>query len=86
MFNNLWIVPALPFAGFLILAFIGKKLPKQFNALIGAGSIGLSAIITIIIGIVFISSPPSGIYLIRSYGHGLVYQDFRPKFLFISMH
>ena len=60
MFNNLWIVPALPFAGFLILAFIGKKLPKQFNALIGAGSIGLSAIITIIIGIVFISSPPSG--------------------------
>ena len=58
MFNILWIVPALPFAGFLILAFGGKKLPKQIIALIGAGSIGLSAILTIIIGIVFISSPP----------------------------
>ena len=58
MFNILWIVPALPFAGFLILAFGGKKLPKQIIALIGAGSIGLSAIFTIIIGIVFISSPP----------------------------
>ena len=60
MFNILWIVPALPFAGFLILALLGKKLPKNINALIGAGSIGLSSILTIIIGIVFISSPPSG--------------------------
>ncbi len=60
MFNILWIIPALPFAGFLTLALAGKKLSKQINALVAAGSIGLSALLTIIIGITFISSPPSG--------------------------
>ena len=60
MFNALWIAPALPFAGFLILAFAGKRLPKSITALIGAGSVGLSALLTIIIGIAFISSPPAG--------------------------
>ncbi len=60
MFNILWIIPALPFAGFLILALAGKHLPKSANAAIGAGSIGLSALLTIITGIVFISSPPPG--------------------------
>jgi NADH-quinone oxidoreductase subunit L len=60
MLNILWLIPAFPFAGFLILALAGKKLPKKINALIGAGSAGLSALLTIIIGITFISSPPAG--------------------------
>lgn len=60
MFTILWIIPALPFAGFLTLALIGKRLPKSSNALIGAGSVGLSALLTIITGIAFISSPPTG--------------------------
>ena len=60
MFSILWIIPALPFAGFLTLALVGKSLPKPINALIGAGSVGLSALLTIITGITFISSPPAG--------------------------
>ena len=60
MFNILWIIPALPFAGFLTLAIFGKRLPKTIDAIIGAGSVGLSALITIITGITFISSPPAG--------------------------
>jgi NADH-quinone oxidoreductase subunit L len=59
MLNVLWLIPALPFAGFLFLALAGKKRSKQIIALIGAGSVGLSALLTIIIGITFISSPPS---------------------------
>jgi NADH-quinone oxidoreductase subunit L len=60
MLNILWIIPALPFAGFLILALGGKNLPKPISALIGGGSVGLSALVTILTGIIFISSPPSG--------------------------
>lgn len=50
----LWLVVALPFAGALILAFAGGVLSRKVNAIIGVGSIGLSAILTIIIGVQFL--------------------------------
>jgi NADH-quinone oxidoreductase subunit L len=58
MLNLLWLIPALPFAGFLVLAMAGKGLPKPVAAIIGAGSVGLSAVLTVIIGISFIAFPP----------------------------
>ena len=60
MFDLLWLVPALPFAGFLILALFGKRIGKTASGVTGVGSVGLSALLTLIIGITFISSPPSG--------------------------
>ncbi|MCU7492134.1 MAG: NADH-quinone oxidoreductase subunit L [Ignavibacteria bacterium] len=60
MLDLLWIVPALPFLGFLILALWGAKMPGKTAAFVGVASIGLSALITILIGINFISSPPQG--------------------------
>jgi NADH-quinone oxidoreductase subunit L len=60
MIDYLWLVPALPFLGFLILTFFGKKLSKNVIPLVGAGSVGLAALLTIIIGIQFIMSPPEG--------------------------
>lgn len=60
MLNLLWLVPALPFAGFLILVLAGKKIGKNGVPFVGAGSVGLSALIVLIIGISFISSPPEG--------------------------
>ena len=60
MFDLLWLVPALPFAGFLILALFGKRIGKTTSGITGVGSVGLSALLTLIIGITFISSPPSG--------------------------
>jgi len=56
MLDFLWLVVALPFLGFLTLVIAGSKLPRQAVAVIGAGSIGLSALLTIIIGIEFIAS------------------------------
>ena len=58
MFDLLWMVPALPFAGFLILALFGKRIGRIASAVTGVGSVGLSALLTLIIGIVFIASPP----------------------------
>jgi NADH-quinone oxidoreductase subunit L len=56
----LWLIPALPFASALILMLIGSRLSKRLAASIGVGSIGLSAVITILVAIGFFTSPPAG--------------------------
>ncbi|SMO35633.1 NADH-quinone oxidoreductase subunit L [Solitalea koreensis] len=62
MQHLLWLIPTLPLAGFLILA-LGRYLSRTTVALVGVGSVSLSALITIIIGVNFISNPPpSGAY------------------------
>src|SRR5574341_2444977 len=58
MLNLLYLIPALPFSVFLVLALMGGRLPKAVAAVIGVGSVGLSAALTLAIGITFISSPP----------------------------
>ena len=58
MHSLIWLIPAFPLLGFLILALFGKKLSQTQAALVGAGSVSLSALLTMIIGISFISSPP----------------------------
>ncbi|MGD0283454.1 MAG: NADH-quinone oxidoreductase subunit L [Dissulfurispiraceae bacterium] len=40
--NLLWVMPAAPFAGFLVLALLGGRLPRPVIAITGVGSVGLS--------------------------------------------
>ena len=54
------LIPFLPLAGFLILSIFGGKLSRTVNAFVGTGSVGLSAILTPIIGVAFLSSSPAG--------------------------
>jgi NADH-quinone oxidoreductase subunit L len=56
----LWLIVALPFAGALMLSVAGKKMSHLTCACIGVGTICLSALITLLIGIDFISHNPSG--------------------------
>ena len=59
MLNNLLaLIPALPLTGFLILSLAGRRLPKTIIALIGAGTVCIAAIVTIVIGIRFLQDPP----------------------------
>src|SRR5512140_3303314 len=58
--NFLYLIPALPFAGFLILALAGRRLSTGVIALVGAGSVGCSALITLLIGFNFLVAPPQG--------------------------
>lgn len=60
MLQLLWLIPILPFASFFILAIAGSRISHRSVAVIGAGSVGLSALLTAIIGIAFIVSPPDG--------------------------
>lgn len=56
MSDLLWLIPILPFAGSFILIVAGNRLSKQMVPVIGAGSVGLSALITLVIGIEFLTS------------------------------
>ncbi len=60
MYDLLWLIPFFPFLSALLLIVLGSRMPKTLSGGIGAGSIGLSAIFTIIIGINFLASPPEG--------------------------
>lgn len=43
MLNLLWLIPFLPLAGFLVLTGAQGRLPKPWDAWVGAGSVGLAA-------------------------------------------
>jgi NADH-quinone oxidoreductase subunit L len=50
----LWLIPAIPYASFLLLALGGKRLPRGLVAACGAGSIGLSMVASASVGVAFI--------------------------------
>jgi NADH-quinone oxidoreductase subunit L len=56
----LWLIPVLPFAGFLVLALLGPRLSHRGVARIGVGSIALSTLVALLVGGSFIASPPAG--------------------------
>jgi len=60
MLHFLWLVVALPFASAAVLALFGSRLSHRIVASLGAGSIGLAAVVSILISISFLSSPPPG--------------------------
>ncbi|HPC14965.1 MAG TPA: NADH-quinone oxidoreductase subunit L [Candidatus Hydrogenedentes bacterium] len=60
MLDALWLIPALPLAGFLILALGGGRMRRSTIAWVGCGSVGLSAAIAFMIAYRFIATPPEG--------------------------
>jgi NADH-quinone oxidoreductase subunit L len=52
----LWLVPTLPFAGGLLLILFGSRVSRNLVPVIGAGSVCLAAIITLLVGIDFLGS------------------------------
>ena len=56
----LYVIPAMPLIGFLVLSMAGRNLPKKAIALIGAGTVSTSAILTILLALKFLQSPPPG--------------------------
>jgi NADH-quinone oxidoreductase subunit L len=57
------LIPAIPFLSFLILALLGHRMSRKVVGIIGAGSIGIIAILTFIAGVGFLISLPD----IKSY-------------------
>jgi NADH-quinone oxidoreductase subunit L len=63
MLRLLWLIPAIPFASFTMLALFGPRISKKAAAVIGVASIAASAVISILISWKFlVSSPPGDSY------------------------
>ena len=63
MFTLIWLIPALPFAGFLALVLVGSHLSRRGVSSIGIGTVGLSAAVAVQTAICFILwPPPTGAY------------------------
>ena len=60
MISWLWLIPALPFVSATLLILFGSSLPRRAVAALGVGSIGLSALLTALIAVSFVTSPPAG--------------------------
>ncbi len=58
MYDLLWLIPALPFAGFVLLATIGSRFPRSLTAAVGVGSVGAAAILAVLTAGRFVVSPP----------------------------
>jgi len=50
MLTLLWLIPTIPLISFLILAIFGPRLARPVVATLGAGSIGLAALVTALAG------------------------------------
>ena len=78
MLELLWLIPALPFAGFLVLALAGKRLKPREVAFVGVGSVAVSAVISLIVGVSFMSTPPPGHFYTQTLWQWLHVGGFSP--------
>ena len=60
MLNFIYLIPGLPFAGFIILSLIGRRLSNATVAFVGTGTVGMSALLSVLMAIGFISNPTGG--------------------------
>jgi NADH-quinone oxidoreductase subunit L len=78
----LWLIPAFPIASFLVLATFGSRLPKRAVPLFGVGSIALSGVVTILIAINFLTSPPPSNHFTQVLWTWMDVGGFRPQIAF----
>ena len=57
MEEMLWLIPALPLFGAFILIVTGGRLSRGVAAIVGSGSVGIAALISLVIGFGFIDDP-----------------------------
>ena len=60
MLRLLWLIPAIPFATFIVLALVGSRISKKLAAAIGVAAIAASTVISILITWRFLTSSPPG--------------------------
>jgi NADH-quinone oxidoreductase subunit L len=63
MLNCLWVIPALPLGGFLVLTLLGGRMSRRLTAVVGAGSVGLAAVSALLVaGSFWGGAPPAHAY------------------------
>ncbi len=82
MLSLLWLVPALPLAGFIVIAIGGRRLPPRAVTLVGVGSVGLSAVIAILISATYYWLAPEGTTYTQTLWEWMHVGDFVPSVSF----
>ena len=82
MLDLLWLTPAIPFAGALVLLVFGRNMPRRAAAVLGTGSIAASAVISILIAISFLTTPPPGNVYTQSLWTWIGVGGFQPQIAF----
>ena len=82
MLKGLWLIPTLPLASFLVLAILGPRLARKAVAIVGVGSIGLSALASLLIAGSFLASPPLGYAYIQTLWTWIDVGSFQPRLAF----
>ncbi len=60
MLRLLWTIPTLPALAFVALTLLNGRLSRRAVALMGAGGVGISAIVALAVSLSFMVSPPAG--------------------------
>ncbi len=60
MLGLLWLVPAIPFLGAALLLVPGPRPSRRAAAWIGCSSVGLSAVVALLVAGAFLAHPPAG--------------------------
>ncbi|HET7319010.1 MAG TPA: NADH-quinone oxidoreductase subunit L, partial [Nitrospirota bacterium] len=83
MNDFLYLIPALPFAGFIVLALLGRRLRKATVALVGAGSVGVSSLLAVLAGVGFVTEPPEGNAISQTLWTWMQFDGYAPAVSFI---
>lgn len=78
MMNWLWLIPALPLAGAVILMLVGPRLSKSLVSVVGVGSVSLAGLVTFGIIGSFLNSPPVGYHYSQALWTWMDVAGFRP--------
>jgi NADH-quinone oxidoreductase subunit L len=78
MLHLLWMIPTFPFLGFVVLVARGARLTRRQVAWVGVGSVGLAALVAILVAWRFLGSPPPGDAYVQTLWVWLTVADFTP--------
>ena len=79
MLDLLWLIPTFPLVGFIVLSLLGARFPRVMVAIVGVGSVAFSAALAILVGIIFIMSPPANYSYTQNLWTWIALGQFAPK-------
>ena len=82
MLELLWLVPALPFAGALVLAVFGARMSHKSITAVGVGSVAAAAIVSILMAAAFLIAPPATGMYTQTLWTWIDVGSFRPQIAF----
>ena len=79
MFDLLWLIPALPLAGFALLVILGPALRGRWPGIIGTGAVAASAVVAAMLAWSFLTGAPEGGFFVQRLWDWIPVGSFAPQ-------